>query len=69
MLGVDLDVYDIGAIIEGEFYVKFTLCNKNDSFKWALVVVYGPAQLDRKDQFLAELMRVGSHKTIIGVRW
>jgi hypothetical protein len=33
------------------------------------VVVYGPAQLDRKDQFLAELMRVGSHKTIIGVRW
>ena len=33
LLGIDLDVYDIGAIDEGEFRVKFTLCNKNDCFK------------------------------------
>ena len=42
LLGIDLDVFDIGAIDEGDYYVKFHLCNKNDSFKWALVVVYGP---------------------------
>jgi hypothetical protein len=42
-LGVDLDVFDIGTIDEGEFYVKFKVCNKSDHFKWALTVVYGPA--------------------------
>jgi hypothetical protein len=33
LLGIDLDVYDIGAINEGDFYVKFHLCTKDDSFK------------------------------------
>jgi hypothetical protein len=31
LLGVDLNVFDIGGIDEGEFYVKFTLCNKSDA--------------------------------------
>jgi hypothetical protein len=44
LLCIDLDVFDIGAIDEGDFYVKFHLCNKDTYFKWALVVVYGPAQ-------------------------
>ena len=64
LLGIDLDVFDIGAIDEGEFYVKFTLCNKIDCFKWALAVVYGSAQMDRKEQFLSELVRMGSHETL-----
>jgi hypothetical protein len=25
LMGIDLDVFDIGAIDEGDFYVKFTL--------------------------------------------
>jgi len=25
LLGVDLNVFDIGAIVEGDFYVRFTL--------------------------------------------
>ena len=33
-MGIDLNVYDIGAIDEGDFYVKFLLSNKNDGFKW-----------------------------------
>jgi hypothetical protein len=47
LLGIDLDVYDIGAIDEGDYYVKFHLCNKID-----YVAVYGPAQTHPKEQFL-----------------
>jgi hypothetical protein len=32
LLGIDLEVFDIGAVYEGDYYVKFHLCNKNDSF-------------------------------------
>jgi hypothetical protein len=42
LLGIDLSRFDIGAIEEGVFFIKFHLCNKEDSFKWALVTVYGP---------------------------
>jgi hypothetical protein len=61
LLGVDLQKYDIGAIEECDYYVKFHLCNKSDSFKWALMVVYGPAQDDNKESFLAELINICSH--------
>lgn len=64
LLGVDLDVFDIGAIDEGEFYVKFKVCNKSDSFKWALTVVYGPAQFERKEAFLTELVQMANHETL-----
>ena len=49
LLGIDINVYDIGAIDEGDHYVKFHLCTKMDGFKWALVVVYGPAQNNLKE--------------------
>jgi hypothetical protein len=42
--------------------VKFHLYNKDDSFKWALVIVYGPAQEDQKTQFLAELVNMWSRE-------
>jgi hypothetical protein len=61
--------FDIGAIQEGDYYVKFHLCNKDDSFKWALVVVYGPAQDDQKQLFLSELVNMCSREalpTIVG---
>jgi hypothetical protein len=69
LVGVDLQVLDIGAIDEGDYYVKFHLCNKSHSFKWALVVVYGPAQDDEKEGFLAEMVNMCSHEqlpTMIG---
>lgn len=55
LLGINLLVFDIGAIDEGDFYVKFTLHTKNDGFKWALFAVYGPAQQHDKDKFLTEM--------------
>jgi hypothetical protein len=64
LLGIDLDIYDIGAINEGDYYVKFYLCNKNDYFKWALVAVYGSTQAQHKEQFLIELVNLCSHEQL-----
>jgi exonuclease III len=64
LMGVDLQTFDIGAIEEGDYYIKFHLCNKTDEFKWALVMVYGPAQAENKEQFLAELVRMCSHENL-----
>jgi hypothetical protein len=64
LLGVDQQLFDIGSIDEGEFYIKFKLCNKLDGFKWALVAVYGPAQADHKENVLAELAHMCSHEDI-----
>jgi hypothetical protein len=43
-------------IVEGEFYIKFHLCNKLDNFKWILLAVYGLAQDNFKTTFLSELV-------------
>jgi hypothetical protein len=49
LLGIDLDSFDIGAIDEGDVYIKFHLCNKDSNFKWSLVAIYGPAQVNLKE--------------------
>jgi hypothetical protein len=64
LLGIDLDTFDIGAIDKGDFYVKFHLCNKEEGFKWALVVIYGPAQSNLKEQFLTEMVHLCSHEKL-----
>jgi hypothetical protein len=33
VLGIDMQCFDIGTIDEGEFYVKFHLCNRKEDFK------------------------------------
>jgi hypothetical protein len=48
-VGVNLDIFHIGDIDEGGYYVKFNLCNKDTYFKWALVAVYGLAQNSQKE--------------------
>jgi hypothetical protein len=62
LLGIDLDSFDIGVIDEGDFYVKFLLCNKENNFKWALVAIYGPVQINLKEQFLTEMVHLCSHE-------
>jgi hypothetical protein len=54
------------VIDEGDYYVKFHLCNKVDDFKWALVVVYGPAQDQNKESFLAELVNMWRLPLVMG---
>jgi hypothetical protein len=48
-------MFDIGAIDEGDFYVKFTLQLKSKDFKFVLYTLYGPAQPQNKRAFLVEL--------------
>jgi hypothetical protein len=45
LLGVNTEMLylSFSLIVEGEFYIKYHLCNKADNFKWILMVVYGPA--------------------------
>jgi hypothetical protein len=40
------------------------LCNKVDDYKWALVMVYEPAQEEFKESFLAEMVNVCSHENL-----
>jgi hypothetical protein len=58
LLGVNLEVFDIGSIEDGDFFfIKFHLRHKSDGFEWCVVAVYGAAQPDVKEKFLAELVQ------------
>jgi hypothetical protein len=64
LLGVDLSIFDIGAIDEGDFYVKFTLRYKTNGFKFVLYSIYGPAQVQNKSAFLSELANTCSKESL-----
>jgi exonuclease III len=64
LLGVDRSVFDIVAIDEGDFYVKFTLRYKSADFKFVLYSIYGPAQSQNKGAFLAELANTCSKENL-----
>ncbi|KAG2609329.1 hypothetical protein PVAP13_4KG016700, partial [Panicum virgatum] len=57
LLGINLDVLEIGSIEDGDYFVKFRLRNKKDNFHWVLVAVYGAAQPSFKEKFLTELVQ------------
>jgi hypothetical protein len=52
VIGVNANILNIGSIVDGDFYTKFLLKNKEDGFTWALYAVYGPAQDDIKTDCL-----------------
>lgn len=64
LLGVRAKVFDVSLIHEGEFHIKFHICNRTDKFKWSLMAVYGPAQDEFKSAFLAELVRACQHNPL-----
>jgi hypothetical protein len=64
LLGVDLDVMDVGSIDDGEFFVKFRMSDKVRDFKWVLVAVYGAAQPEFKEYFLTELVHSCNHERL-----
>ena len=64
LLGVNSLILDLSLIVEGEFFIKFHLRNRQDDFKWILMVVYGPAQEDFKSVFLSELIRTYQQNTL-----
>ena len=64
LLGVDLNVFYIGAIAEGDFFVKFTFTFKCDGFKFVLYTVNGPAQYQNKQTFLVEMANTCSKESL-----
>jgi exonuclease III len=64
LLGMNLDIFDIRGIDEGDFFVKFLLRNKEDGFKWVLIAVYGAAQVGFKEAFLTELVQTCSKESL-----
>jgi hypothetical protein len=57
-------VFDIGAIDEGDFYVKFTLRYKSTDFKFVLYSIYEPTQLQNKGAFLTEIANTCSKENL-----
>jgi hypothetical protein len=43
-------------ILHGDFPLKFKLRNKEDSFEWCFIVVYGATHDNYKENFLSELV-------------
>ena len=62
-MGVNLTVFDVGAIDEGNYYTKFLLKNKENGFTWTLYAVYRPVRQQYKTSFLTELAYVCSKET------
>jgi hypothetical protein len=64
LLGVNLSVLVVENTQVGDFFVNFTVKNKCDGFRWVLMTVYGAAQPEHKDSFLAEFVNTCSSQTL-----
>lgn len=64
LVGVNLDTFDVGNIVHGDFHVKFKLRNKLDNFEWILISIYGAAQNEHKESFLPELVNTCSVESL-----
>ena len=60
MLGINLQVLDIGNITLGDFHIKFNVRTKEDGFEWVLIAAYGAAQDELKESFLTEMVQISS---------
>jgi exonuclease III len=60
ILGIHLLTFDIGEIEEGDLYIRFKVRHKEDDFRFNLIIVYGPVQVEHKSHFLPEMVRVCS---------
>ena len=58
LLGFNAASLAIESVVSGDFCVKLHLKTKSDGFRWALVVVYGAAQDNKKTRFFG---RVGEN--------
>lgn len=53
--GINVDLFDVGAFHEGKYMLQLNLWDKTQKKKWNFINVYGAAQQENKDEFLAEL--------------
>jgi exonuclease III len=55
LIGVRTDEISVLSKDKGEFFSSMLICSKQDNFKWELINVCGPVQVERKTNFLNEL--------------
>lgn len=55
LLGLDGEKFKMLAVKKGHFFLKATVENLEDKQEWDLMVVYGAAQKEHKEEFLREL--------------
>jgi hypothetical protein len=60
---INLEMYDVGSFSEGEYTLQLTLWDKKNKTQWNFINVYGAAQEEHKNNFLAELARVINNST------
>jgi hypothetical protein len=63
-VGFNIEKTCVLDITHGNFSLKFKLRNKDDNFKWNLIAVYGAAQQVEKENFLSELVQMGSTENL-----
>ena len=64
LIGVNQHTFLIENVNLGEFHIKLHVKNKCDGFRWVHVAVYGAAQPDRKELFLAKFVSTCSNETM-----
>jgi hypothetical protein len=64
LIGVNMLVFEVQSCLFGEFFIKLHLKNKDDSFRWVLMAMYGVAQPEDKDRFLAEWVNACSEESL-----
>jgi exonuclease III len=57
LIGVRTDDITMLCKDRGEFFSSMLVSSKQDEYKWEIINVYGPVQLERKKDFLGELSR------------
>jgi exonuclease III len=64
LTGVKLAGASVVGKDRGVFFSSMTVISKEDNFKWELINVYGPVQIERKSDFIQEL----NHK-LTSISW
>ena len=53
--GINTDFLDVGVLCEGKYILQMDVWDKQLKQKWNFLNIYGAAQLEQKNEFLAEL--------------
>jgi uncharacterized OB-fold protein len=55
LIGVWVNDITVLSKDKGEFFSSMKIASRKDGFKWEIVNVYGPVQMEKKSAFLSEL--------------
>jgi hypothetical protein len=58
LLGVNIDMFEVGDWVIKNFSISCELVNKKDGFKSRICIVYGASSDDKREEFIDELHRL-----------